>query len=301
MQSLFFRAAQPSLLQSVSFQRIIGLIILILGISYGIWILIRAIKTREQVKEEKGKLPILMGLEAVAFFIATLGISDYLQNTLIIRTGHLTDDKKLPGSLAACGLVPGAVIAFSLLHVENPVEVWTVIPCIIAVVIGSNVGTFIVRHLDGAKIKNFMKFALIASLAALIVRMIISRGTAGEATGLNIWQMIPAILLSFAWGVVGMIGIPMKPAGTALFLLLGMSPLSTLTMVLVIGCMAPLGGGMQVIRSGLYHQKMALSSVIGGTIGAILGCLFAISVSATLLNILLLIVMVVAIVSMFRK
>ncbi len=230
-----------------------------------------------------------------------MGISDYLQNTLIIKSQNLTDDKKLPGSLVACGLVPGAVIAFSLLHVENPVEIWTVLPCAIAVVVGSNIGSAIVNHLDGKKIKNFMRIALIASLIALIVRIIISRGTAGEATGLSAWKMIPAILLSLIWGIVGMIGIPMKPAGTAMFLLLGMSPLATLTMVLVIGCMAPLGGGVQIIKNGLYHQKMSISSVIGGSVGAILGCLFAISISATLLNILLLIVMLIAIISMFRK
>lgn len=286
---------------SVSPQKIIGFLILSAGLAYGAAIVIIALKNKKEVQEEKGSW-LLLGLgELLVYFIATLGISDFLQNTLLIRSQKLTEDKKLPGTLVACGLMPGAVIAFSLLQVENPVSLYTLLPCVLMVVLGSRAGAKLITRLDGAKIRKVMGLALIASFLVLLVRIIILGGAAGEAVSLGFWPMLPALLISFLWGVAGMLGIPMKPTGTALFLLLGLSPLSTLTMVLVIGCMAPLSGGIHILKKRLYHQKLAVASVLTGSLGALLGSLLAISISASLLNILLLIVMAVAIFSMLKK
>ena len=90
----------------------------------------------------------------------------------------------------------------------------------------------------------------------------------------------------------------MKPTWTALFLILGLSPLSTLTMVQSVGYFGPLSGGFNIIKGGNYHQKMAVSAVIFGSIGAILGVLVALSISPQVLNIVLLVVMALTIYSM---
>ena len=106
---------------------------------------------------------------------------------------------------------------------------------------------------------------------------------------------------AFRRGIVNMIGVPMKPAGTAFFLLFGMSPLATLTLILVMGSIGPMSGAVSVVRSRRYHQKLCCAAVLFGVCGAVLGILFAITVNATVLNILLIAVMLVAIVSMLRK
>ena len=87
----------------------------------------------------------------------------------------------------------------------------------------------------------------------------------------------------------------------AMFLLLGLSPLHTLTLLLVMCCIGPFGGAVPVLKSGNYHQKLACAAVLGGSLGAVLGSLLAISLPAALLNILLLAVMLIAIVSIFRE
>ena len=109
------------------------------------------------------------------------------------------------------------------------------------------------------------------------------------------WRLLLAMVASY------MTGVPMKPANTAIFLLLGLSPLSTLTMVLVMACIGPIGGVIPVIKSGAYHQKLACAAVICGSIGAAIGSLVAISLNAAVLNVLLIIVMVIAIISMLKK
>ncbi|MBP3815886.1 MAG: hypothetical protein J6H21_03375, partial [Firmicutes bacterium] len=77
-------------------------------------------------------------------------------------------------------------------------------------------------------------------------------------------------------------------------------PLTTLTLVLVLGALSPLAGGIEVLRRDNYQRKMVLASVIFGSIGAVLGIAFAISIPAAILNIVLIAVMVFAIVIMFR-
>ena len=177
----------------------------------------------------------------------------------------------------------------------------TLIPCCAAITAGSAAGAKFVRGLDGSKVRRFMTIALIFSLAALLVRIGLSRGVSGTAVGLSGIRLVLAVVLSFAAGVVNMMGVPMKPANTAVFLLLGLSPLSTLTMVLVMASIGPVGGALQVIRGGAYHQKLACAAALCGSAGAVVGSLLAVSLSAGLLNALLILVMIIAIVSMVRK
>ncbi len=285
---------------TISIQKVLGWILLTLGGFYGLLLLKNAADRREEFQQEPGSLRILALSEFITYFSATLGISDFLMNTLTAKKFHLTTDKTLPGTLVTCGLVPGPVIAFFLLQVENPVDSRTILPCMTAIIIGSVTGGQLVSRLDGTTLKTVMKYALIASLAALIVRITVAKGAAGTATSLSSGKLIIAVVFCFQWGVLSFFGIPCKPAGTALFLLMGLSPIAVLTMILVVGCLSTMGGGYTVIRNHLYHQKMACSSVIFGTLGAIAGSLFAVSISSTVLNILLLAVMVTAIVTMFR-
>lgn len=282
-------------------QRLIGLLILCLGLAYGAALLTRAARNKAAVLAEAGTLPQLALMEIGVFFCATLGVSDYLMNTLLLRGKRLVADEKLPGTLVTCGLVPSAFIAFSLLQVDNPVALSTLLPCSAGIVLGSAAGAKVVSGMDGARIRRILLIALICALIALIARIVVARGAAGTATALTTPQLVFAVIVSFFWGAVNMIGVPMKPAGSAMFLLLGMSPIATLTMILVMGSIGPMGGGIPIIKSGRYQQKPACAAVVFGSVGAILGVLFAISISATLLNILLVAVMLIAIASLMRQ
>ena len=284
----------------MSVQRAIGFFLLVVGIGYGIAILVSARRNKAAFAAEHGRFSILAFLEMLVYFCATLGISDFLLNTLIFRHLRLADDKKLPGTLCASCLMPGAVIACFLLQADNPVELRTLIPCSVAITVGSLTGSRFVSGLDGQKVKKALGYALIASMAALIIRIIVSQGTPGTLTGLSGGRFVFAVIFSFFWGAINMLGVPMKPAGTAMFLLLGVSPLSTLTLVLVMCAIGPFGGGIPVLKLGNYSRKLTCAAVIFGSLGAILGSIFTLSLSAMLLNIILLGVMLIAVISIFR-
>lgn len=282
-------------------QRILSAVILAAGIFYGIAILTIAYRNKERLSAARGSVFLIALLEALVYFCASVGISDYLLNTLVAKKLRLTDDKTLPGTLVACGLTPGAVIAFSLLRSDTPVDLAMVVLCGAAAMLGSVTGARLVSRFDGALVKTVMKIALVVSLLVLIGKMILSAGRTGTAMGLVSWKLAVAVIICFASALLNMFGIPMKPTWTALFLILGLSPLATLTMVLVLGALCPLSGGAEVIRRGNYSQKLAVCAVTGGAVGAILGTVFAVSLPATLLNVILLAVMLLAIIAMFKR
>ena len=282
-------------------QNILSVFLLIGGISYAIAILYRAQKNKAALTEEAGKVSLLAPIEMAVYFFGAAGISDFLMNTLAIKRFGLMKDEKLPGTLVACCLMPCAVFSFSLLRNADAVDIRTLIPCIVAISTGSYLGSRWVNKVDGKKIKTIMAIALTASFIILVIRIIISKGASGTATSLSGIKLAIAVTLCFVTGLINMFGIPMKPTWTALFLILGLSPLSTLTMVQSVGYFGPLSGGFNIIKGGNYHQKMAVSAVIFGSIGAIIGVLVALSISAQMLNIVLLSVMALTIYSIFTS
>ena len=153
---------------------------------------------------------------------------------------------------------------------------------------------------DKKKLKDLMTIALICSFIILIIKMIVSSGASGTASALTGARLPIAAVLCFITGIINMFGIPMKPTWTAMFLILGLSPISTLTMVQSVGYFGPMSGGYNILKSGNYHYKTVLCAALAGTAGAFIGVSLALTLSAGLLNIILLAVMALAIVSMAR-
>ncbi len=284
------------------YQRILGDSMLAVGLIYGAALLISAFRNREAVRAERGSLAALAAMEIPVFFCASMGISDYLIHTLLIRRLNLvSDDRHLPGTLVACCLLPGAIFAWTLLRVENPVDIVTLAVCGACVMAGALAGTQVTGRLSGALIGRIMRIALIVSFLVLVGKIALSSGETGTAMGLSGPRLYIAGVLCFLTALINMFGIPMKPTWTALFLILGMSPLATLTMVLVLGALCPLSGGVEVIRRGNFSRPMAVCAVTGGSAGAVLGAVLAVSLPAAALNIILLAVMLLAIITMFRR
>ena len=98
-----------------------------------------------------------------------------------------------------------------------------------------------------------------------------------------------------------MMGVPCKPIAVTMLLLLGLSPVAALTLTIVLGVIVPMSGGVSIVRGGLYNRKMVLAAMTAGSAAAVLGVMLAISMDQLLLNILLIIVMLIAVISIFRK
>ena len=281
--------------------QIAGWVFLLGGLIYAIYFGRELIREREALRRAPGDLKTLGVLEFIVFFLCTLGVSDFLLNTLIIKKLRLADDRALPACLIASTIVPGSLIAFSYLRGGESADTPTLLLFMLCLVLGSVFGARAVSRMDGATIKRIMGFALLLSMAALIVKMIVSAGTTGSAVGLRGPRLAVMAAACVGIGFINMAGVPVKPIAAALLLLLGLSPLATLTLTLVLGAIIPLSGGVAVVRSGLYNRRLLLAAMTAGSAAALLGVALAISMDPLLLNILLLGVMLIAVVNIFKK
>lgn len=283
-------------------QRILGYMFLTLGAIWTAVLLTVILKHRQETENEPGKpLPVMFITEAVIYFIATMGISDFLMNTIMFNRYKSGDTKSLPGTVNLCAVVPGTVIAFTYLRTAEPIEASTLILCTFCMLLGTVFGAYFLAGINGNKLKKIIGIAILLSMLALVAKMIVSAGTTGSATGISGVHLVIALVVSLACGVLNMMGVPCKPTLTALFLLLGLSPMCTLTLVLVMCGLSPAVGGVKFIRSGMYHKRTVLAATLTGTLTAVTGCFVMISLPAIVLNIVLLCVMLIAVISMFKK
>lgn len=275
-------------------------VILLLGALYGAALLRTAWKKKAQVKEEPGRFWQHGSCQGIVYFFTTMGFPDFLLNTALLRKLGWVEDRCLPGTLVASSLVPGAVIAYVYLQSGAMLDMKLLLSCVAAIALGSFLGARVVTQLRGETIRTIMGAAMLFSMAALLLKMAISSGAAGTATALSSVQLAIALPIVCFFGFINMFGVPMKPPAIALFLLLGLSPMATLTLVMAMGIASPLAGGVRVLRSGLYGKKSALAALSFGTAGVLLGAAFTITLDAAVLTAILLFIMAATALSMLR-
>lgn len=285
----------------MSIPKITGLVFLLGGVVYALLLGRDLVRNRQALRRAPGELRLLLPLEFIVFFLCTVGVSDFLLNTLIVKKLRLSDDKGLPSCLIASTLVPGAILSFRYLQTDNAADALTLILFMLFLALGAVFGGRAVNRMDGAAIRKIMGFALLFSMAALIVKMIVSAGATGSAVGLRGWKLALMCLGCAGIGFINMMGVPCKPVAAAMLLLLGLSPVAALTLTLVLGSIIPMSGGIAIVRAGLYNRKLVLAAGTAGSVAAVLGVLLAVSLNQLVLNILLILVMLTAVISIFKK
>lgn len=284
------------------FQQVLAVVLLVIGLIFGAVTVYISYRDRNKLAEERGNIAVLALSEIAIYICASMGFSNYILNTLLFKHAVKGDDKLLPGTLVAGCVTPGAIIAFSLLRADvNPIDTKLLIVCAVSVIAGSLVGSQLVGVFDKTRIRKVMLVALIFSFIVLVVRNLVSIGGGNTATSLSGIKLVVAAILCFVTTAINMFGIPMKPTWTAMFLMLGLTSLTSLSLVLFFGSIAPLAGGIRALCAGRYHRKLVLCTIVGGSAGAILGTFFAISIPTAILNVLLLAVMLIAIITMAKK
>ena len=282
-------------------QTLIGSAFLACGLIYAFFFAREMKAHPENFAASKASFGRLCAFEFVIYFLCTLGVSDFLLNTLLIGRLKLAEGRSLPANILAATIVPGAFIAFSYLRGGSTVDALTLVLWMVCLTIGGAAGGRAVSSMDPKLLKKIMGAAIIVSMGALIFRMIASSGAVGTLTGLRGGKLIGMCIFCLALGFINVMGVPGKPAATAMLLVLGFSPVSALTLTLVLGSIIPMSGGVRVVREGLYDRKLVLAAMTAGSAAAILGVLLAVSLDPLLLNILLLAVMLTAVISLLKN
>lgn len=258
-------------------------------------------KFLEEAKQEKGNIVVCAIAEFLIYMAATFGFSDYVLGTTFFKKSGYVDDARIPGTLISSYIIPGLFIASTYLKGDLGCDTLTLVLCVVIYTIGTTIGSTLVAKFDAAKIKKIMGYAMIFSMIALIARLIISAGASGTAIGLHSWQFAVMLPIIFGLGIFNTMGVPMKPPLMSLFLLMGVSPLVTLTILMCMAVPAPIAGSINVFKTGRFHKKIFCCAATFGSLGAILGGYFALNVNTLVLTIVLLIAMAYVAYNMLKK
>ena len=281
--------------------KIIAYFFLVYGIIFGFFLLKKAFFSISEVKKERGSFPAQLFAEAMVFFLSTMGFPDFVMNTLTFRKFSWVEDRRIPPTLVAAAVTPGTFIAFSYLHTGSFSDLRTLLTCMAAAAAGSFFGSRAVTGLDGKMLRRIVSAALAVSMVLIAVKMAAGSGVSGSRTELGTAGLCIAACVIVLLSFLNMFGVPMKPSLTALFLLLGLSPMTAITLMLVISVTSPVVGGITVMRNGQYHKRISVAAVTAGTLGAAAGSLLTFSMDAAVLNVILLLIMGLTILSLNGK
>lgn len=237
--------------------------------------------------------------QVCVYFIATLGFSNYVLNTALFKKTGWVPDELIPGTMTTGYILPGSIIAVTYISGGREFELKTLLVCIASVMLGSFFGARAMLSVDVLVIRKVIGVAMIASMAAMLFKL--GLAPANTALGLSYRQLLFIAPLVFALGFINNFGVPMKPVIIAAFLLMGVSPLATLTYCMAMGIAGPLVGCVIVFKAGRYQKKMLRLMTVFGSAGALAGCFFALSVSTAALTPIMLVVMGFVAYNMLRK
>ena len=280
--------------------KVLAFIVFIPGIIYAILLIKGALDKDKGMAKEKGSFVFMAAYEVAAYFLGTMGFSDYIFNSLLLKKMKWAEDKRLVGTMVACCIVPNTIIASTYLKNGGNVSIESLLLCIGGVALGSFMGSRAVAVVKESTLRIVIGVAMTISICALLFKMVFASGFASAELSLSTAKLMIVVPVVFVLGFINMFGIPMKPTSTALFLLLGLEPMSALTLMTAMSIASPLSGGIKVVKSGNYNKKFTFAAVTFGTLGAIIGTRFTVSLNANVLSVILIIMMVVATISMLK-
>jgi len=242
-------------------------------------------KNRRRIGEEPGS-PWLIGAAApVIMFLATMGVPDFVMDTLFFEKCRLVDDKRLPGSLVVSASVPLGVVSVVYL-ITAKLDIKIVLICMICQAIGATIGVKLVSRLDGARVKKTVGAAMLLSALFILIRIIGVGG--GNLTTLPAYKLVIMGFCAFFLGIGNMMGMGAKAPYMSILLMLGLSADCVLPIIMTACMMSSFFGGVQYIRRGLYQRKVALLYSTVGFIGIAAGFIFVTNLPQLALQLIML-------------
>lgn len=255
----------------------------------------------DELKTENGNLVAIAITEFFVYFCSAFGFSDYVFNTAIYKKTGWVEDSLIPGTLVTAYSIPGIFIAIAYFSNGLQCELLTLILCVVTFTAGAIIGSHVATNLDVSKLKRVIGYAMIFSMIALIIKLIVSSGVAGIALGLKPWQFVIVLPCCFGLGILNMLGVPMKPPLMSLLLLLGLAPITTLTILMTISVPGPISGSINFFKTGKYKKKVFVCAATLGSIAAIIGGRFALNINTYVLTIVMLVAMAYVSYTMLKK
>ena len=90
-------------------ETVLGVLIILYGTVYALFLLRAVWKDRANAAEEPGTFWKVSVCEAVVYFFTTMGVPDFILNTTVFQKCRWVDDRRLPGTLVAAAVFPSCV------------------------------------------------------------------------------------------------------------------------------------------------------------------------------------------------
>jgi uncharacterized membrane protein YfcA len=269
---------------------LIGFLVLLHAI-YAVLLARDLSKNRAKLRAEPGRTGLIAAVSPVILFIATLGVSDFVMNTLFFKKFNLVEDRRLPGALITSAALPlGAVAVVYLLRAE--VDITIVAVCMLCQAAGATVGVRLVAGFDGTMIKKVVGVAMLVSAVFLALRLFGVGGTHGTLTSFSTPKLVLCGVCALFLGVCNMMGMGAKAPYMSLLLTLGLSPDCVLPVVMTACTMSAVSGAIQYVQRDLFPRKITLIYSTVGFVGIALGFLLVTNLNQTVLQAVMLLITV---------
>lgn len=255
---------------------------------------------KEQTTQEHAPVVPLSIIEALTWFLCTFGVSDAAINMVAYRLLHVSDTRRLPGTMLVGAMIPIGIMSVGYLNSVEFSHV-TLIVFMIVQSVGGFIGASLVKKLDVRVIRVVMACAMLATAAVLLCKTYILHIEGGTVTGLTGVKLVVAAVLVAITEALTMMGFGNTTANICILLALGMHPLSVYPIVMTANSTGCLVGCFRFIKDGNYIRKAALIEGVAGTVGVLLAVRLVTSMDASILQLLMIALMLYSAVSLFRE
>lgn len=277
--------------------------VLVIGIIFlAAVIFTKAIKQKRGLGWKNNLTGMVIGL--ITDFLDTLGIGSFETTPALYQITHyLDDDRDLPGTLNMVHSIPTMIEALVFVTAVH-VQMTTLVPMVVAAVIGALIGSEVVVRMETTLIQRLMAGALIITSMLMLANKfgwVSLLATHNNASGLHGWALVIGVVGNFILGMLMSAGVGMYAPCMVLVYFLGLKPIAAFPiMMLSCALLMPIVS-LNFIRNGRYSLKGIYGFLFGGLVGVFIATHFVKNLSFGILEYLIVIVCLWTAYQLFRS
>ena len=259
------------------------LISLLFVATFYLVILFRAIICDRRKGSRQAPTALGTGIGIVTNFFDALGIGSYATTTALFRLLKIVPDEKIPGTLNI-GHTLSAISQTFIFVKAIPVESATLIPMIIAAILGSWLGASVVSGMSRMKIRYGMGLSMLVASVLLLLPLVGITARGSDALGAWGLKLGIALVGNFVLGALMTLGIGLYAPCLIMVGLLGMNVRSAFP-IMMGSCafLMPLAS-VKFIQTRQYDTRAALGLALGSVPGVLAAAYIVKSLPLTVLR-----------------
>jgi uncharacterized membrane protein YfcA len=233
-----------------------------------LWYIWRWWMLEHGLRTMRGLRPADLGIGFGTNFFDTLGIGSFAPTTAIFKFLKRMPDEEIPGTLNVGQALPTLTEALIFIAIIA-MDLTTLIPMIVAAVVGAWLGAGLVTRAPRRLIQIGMGVALLIAAGLLLAKNLEWLPADGTAVGLHGVTLVFAVIVNGLLGALMMVGVGLYAPCLVLVTLLGMSPIAAFPIMMGSCALLMPVGGVRFVRARRYSPAAALGLTLGGIPGVL--------------------------------